>query len=257
MRKVWASIYAVVVYLIVIGAFLYAIGFVGNYLVVKSIDNGKESDKGLSVLINLVLLSLFAVQHSLMARPFFKRWWHKIVPPVIERSTYVLFTSLLLFLLFWQWQPLTGVIWSVNGQPGIIFLQIISLVGWLIALTSTYMINHFDLFGLRQVYLYLKGELNCELPFTTRYLYHFIRHPIMLGFIIAFWATPQMTAGHLLFAIATTGYILIGIRLEERDMMASHREVYSRYRQKVSMLLPIPGKFKPTSPPPAGKTTSR
>jgi protein-S-isoprenylcysteine O-methyltransferase Ste14 len=257
MSKVLASIYAAVTYLIFLGAFLYAIGFVGNYLVPKSIDSGKEGDFVTSVLINLILLGLFAVQHSLMARPFFKRWWRQVVPPVIERSTYVLFASLLLILLFWQWLPLTGAIWSVTGQPGSIILQVISLVGWLIVLTSTFMINHFDLFGLRQAYLYLKGEPYHQVPFTIRYLYHFIRHPIMLGFIIAFWATPQMTVGHLLFAIATTSYILIGIQLEERDLLTSHREEYRQYRQKVSMLVPLPGKSQPIAPSSVGKTTSR
>ncbi|MBN9389081.1 MAG: isoprenylcysteine carboxylmethyltransferase family protein [Chloroflexi bacterium] len=257
MSKILATIYAAVTYLLFLGAFLYSIGFVGNYLVQKSIDSGKEGDFVTSIIIDAFLLGLFAVQHSLMARPFFKRWWLRIVPPAIERSTYVLFASLLLILLFWQWQPLTGIIWSVTWQPGSLILQVISLIGWLIVLTSTFMINHFDLFGLRQAYLYLKGEPYHHLPFTIRYLYHFVRHPIMLGFIIAFWATPQMTVGHLLFALATTIYILVGIQLEERDMLVFHREEYSQYRQKVSMLVPLPGKSQSITPPSVGKTTTR
>lgn len=247
MSKIIAAFYGLIAYLIFFGSFLYAIGFVGNYLVPKSIDSGTEGEFVPSIIIDLVVLGLFTFQHSLMARPFFKRWWKRIVPEAIERSTYVLFASLLLDLLFWQWQPLKGVIWQVNEQPGRIALQLVSLAGWFTVLTSTFMINHFDLFGLRQVYLNLKNEPYRQLPFTTRFLYRFIRHPLMLGFMIAFWFTPGMTTGHLIFAAATTAYILIAIQLEERDMMAANPEEYGRYRRKVSMLIPLPGKGEPVS----------
>lgn len=242
MNKVLATLYGVIAYLTFLGAFLYAIGFVGNYLVPKAIDSGTEGDLLPSILINLGVLGIFAFQHSLMARPFFKTWWKRFVPAAIERSTFVLFASLLLILVFWQWQPLKVVVWQVDQPVGRVALQALSLLGWFMVLTSTFMINHFELFGLRQIYLNLKGEPYRPLAFTTRLLYHFIRHPLMLGFIIAFWATPDMTVGHLIFAAATTGYILIGIQLEERDLMVYHREEYGRYRRSVPMLLPLPGK---------------
>lgn len=245
MSRILPTLYGVIAYLTFLGAFLYAIGFVGNYLVPKSIDSGTEGDPGLSILINLGTLGLFAFQHSLMARPFFKKWWKRFVPEVIERSTYVLFASFLLILILWQWQPLKGVIWQVDLSAGRVALQALSLLGWFIVLASTFMINHFELVGLRQVYLNLKGQPYRPLPFTTRFLYHFIRHPLMLGFLIAFWATPDMTVGHLIFAAATTGYILVGIQLEERDLMVTHREEYSHYRRTTSMLVPLPGKSQP------------
>lgn len=256
MSKVTAAIYGVIAYLIFLVVFLYAIGFVGNYLVPKSIDSGTEGDFVSSIVVNVVLLGLFAFQHSLMARPFFKARWRRFVPQVIERSTFVLLASLILALLFWQWQPLKDGVWQIDWQPARLILQAISLLGWLIVLTSTFMINHFDLFGLRQIYLNLKGAPYRQLPFTTRYLYHFVRHPIMLGFIIAFWATPDMTVGHFIFSVATTGYILIGIQLEERDLLKYHRDEYGPYRDKVSMLLPLPGRAEPTIPP-TGKTAPR
>lgn len=257
MSKVLAALYGLIAYLIFFGSFLYAIGFVGNYLVPKSIDSGTEGDIVPSVIINVAVLGLFAFQHSLMARPFFKRWWKRIIPEAIERSTFVLLASLLLDLIFWQWQPLKGIIWQVNEQPGRIVLQIVSLVGWLTVLTATFMINHFDLFGLRQVYLNLKGEGYSQLPFTTRFLYRFIRHPLMLGFIIAFWATPDMTAGHLLFAAVTTAYILIAIQLEERDLMAARPEEYGRYRRQVGMLIPLPRKGAAAVKQPSRETANR
>jgi protein-S-isoprenylcysteine O-methyltransferase Ste14 len=211
MSKVAATIYGIMAYLVFVGVFLYALGFVGNYLVPKSIDSGTRGNVVTLIAINLGLMGLFAFQHSLMTRPFFKTWWEKFVPAVIERSTYVLLTSLILALLFWQWQPLKDGVWEVVGQPWRLVLQLISLVGWLIVLSSTFMINHFELFGLRQIYLNLKGAPYRPFPFTVRYLYRFVRHPLMLGFIVAFWATPDMTAGHFIFAVASTGYILIGI----------------------------------------------
>ena len=237
-----AMLYGIVTYLLFLGTFLYAIAFVGNLPVPKTIDSGQPGPLVPSLIINTLLLSLFAVQHSVMARPAFKRWWTRLVPSAVERTTFVLFASLALLLLYWQWQPMTDVIWSVTDPLAAIMLETISWIGWAVVLASTFMINHFELFGLRQV---LARLLRQEMPpakFKTPMLYKSVRHPIYLGFLIAFWATPVMTAGHLLFAIATTGYILIGIWLEERDLIALFGDQYRRYREQVSMLIPLPGR---------------
>ena len=240
--KALAFIYGLACYAVFFVTFVYAIGFVGNLVVPKAIDTGAAVPLQEALIVNVLLLSVFALQHSIMARPEFKRWWTKIVPKPIERSTYVLFASLALLLLYWQWRPMTNVVWSVDNAAGRLVLHGLFVLGWAIVFLSTFMINHFDLFGLRQVYRNLRNHEPKELGFRTPFFYKFLRHPIMLGFIIAFWSTPLMTVGHLLFAVATTVYILIAIQLEERDLVKHFGEPYKSYRQKTPMLIPRPPK---------------
>ena len=229
--------YAIVSYAVFIVASLYAIGFVGNYAVPKSIDTGHPVNPGEAIGINLLLLGLFAIQHSIMARPAFKRWWVTILPAACQRSTYVLLSSLILLLLFWQWRPIPAQVWRVDGIAAWLLIGVCWL-GWLIAFTSTYMIDHLDLFGLRQAFSALRGTAAPGQAFKTPLLYKVVRHPMMLGFLLAFWATPEMSVGHLLFAIMTTAYILIALQFEERDLMAEFGATYQQYCERVPMVLP-------------------
>jgi methanethiol S-methyltransferase len=234
-----AAVYGLTCYTVFLASFLYSIGFIGDLVVPKTIDSPPGLDLPEALGVNLVLLGLFAVQHSVMARPGFKVAWTRIVPRTVERSTYVLISSLLLGLICWKWQAIPTVVWDVSWPVYKVLLLALFALGWLILLFSTFMINHFDLFGLRQVYLRLRGLAYTPPNFTERALYKFVRHPIYLGFAIAFWATPHMSLGHLVFAITTTGYIFVGIFFEERDLMKCHGAEYGAYRARVPMLLPM------------------
>ena len=236
--KFIAFLYGVVAYFAFFGTVLYAIGFTMGLLVPKTIDSGAASSTEEALAVNLLLMSLFAVQHSVMARKPFKQWWTQYVPKAVERSTYVLFASLTLILLFWQWRPMPAIVWQIGNPTVGAAISTLSLIGWVIVFSSTFLINHFELFGLHQVANNLTGRAMPTPRFRTPLYYNFVRHPIYLGFIIAFWATPTMTVGHLLFAAVTTAYIFVGILLEERDLVDLFGDDYRRYRDRVSMLLP-------------------
>ncbi|MGD2069084.1 MAG: NnrU family protein [Gemmatimonadota bacterium] len=241
MRKALFFLYGLVAYVAFLGAFVYAVAFVGGLVAPKTVDGPGSAPLAQGLLVNTGLLLLFAVQHSGMARRGFKRWWTRIVPAPIERSTYVLFSSLVLILLFALWRPLPTVVWDVESGVGRAVLWALFGLGWATVFVATFMIGHADLFGLRQVWRELKQLPRPEDRFRVPGLYAVIRHPIMTGFLIAFWATPTMTVGHLLFAGATTGYILVAVQLEERDLVARFGDRYRRYRDRVPAFLPLPG----------------
>jgi methanethiol S-methyltransferase len=236
--RILIMLYALISYTVSLFAVLYAIGFVGNFIVPKTIDLGGEASPAEALAADAALLVLFAIQHSVMARPAFKRWWTRIIPASAERSTYVLLTSLILLLLFWQWRPVPATIWQTKGTAAAL-LDGLQWAGWIVAFASTFMIDHFDLFGLKQGADALRAVKPAAPSFKVRFLYRIVRHPLMLGFLIAFWATPVMTAGHLLFAVMMTVYILAAIPFEERDLTAVFGQTYEQYRKQVPMLLPL------------------
>jgi protein-S-isoprenylcysteine O-methyltransferase Ste14 len=243
-RRMTAFFYGVACYVAFLASFLYAVGFLGNFGVPKSIDSGTQVPFAMAFAIDLGLLGLFALQHSIMARQWFKDAWTIIVPKTVERSTYVLFSSVALILLFWKWQPMGGMVWSVENSSLRLALDVLFAIGWLIVLAATFLINHFDLFGLRQVWLNLLGRPYTQLRFGTPGMYRFVRHPLYLGWLLVFWSAPTMTAAHLVFTIATTAYILIAIQFEERDLVRFHQE-YAEYRSRVPMILPIGTRNQP------------
>jgi protein-S-isoprenylcysteine O-methyltransferase Ste14 len=242
LKRILFFAYGSLSYVIFLGTFLYAVCFIGNFGVPRTLDGAASGSLGVSFAIDAGLLALFAVQHSVMARKWFKDWWTRIVPKTIERSTYVLFSSLALILLFWQWRPLGGLIWSVEDSVGQFVLRGLFAFGWVLVLVSTFLINHFDLFGLRQVWLYLLGRSDITMRFVPPGPYRLVRHPLYVGWLFAFWMTPVMTLAHLLFSVATTAYILLAIRFEEKDLIREHGEDYEEYRRSVPMLVPFTGK---------------
>ncbi|HMN96714.1 MAG TPA: isoprenylcysteine carboxylmethyltransferase family protein [Phycisphaerales bacterium] len=240
LARVAIMAYAAASYLLFFGVLVYLIGFVGNWFVPRGIDDGRVGGTGLSILVNVALCLLFAIQHTIMARPGFKRWWTQFVPPAAERSTFVLVASLCLVALFWLWMPLPNVLWAVESPVAWWGLTALSAAGWTLALLSSFVISHVDLFGLRQAWLRFVGRPYVSLPFRVTGLYRVVRHPLMLGFLIAMWSAPEMTLGRLIFAAMFTLHIVVGTRLEERDLIGAFGETYERYRRRVPSLLPWP-----------------
>lgn len=238
MNRLAAFAYGTLCYLLFLATFLYAVAFLGNFGLERTIDGAATVSFGYALLVNTMLLGLFAVQHSVMARPAFKRWWTRFVPKPVERSTYVLFSSLALLVLFSAWQPMGGMIWEVQDPITRGMIYGLFAGGWLVILIATFLINHFDLFGMRQVWLYLRRQPYTPLKFATPSLYRYVRHPLYVGWLLTFWAAPTMTAAHLVFSIATTAYILIAIQFEERDLVEVHGAAYDEYRKQVPMLVP-------------------
>jgi protein-S-isoprenylcysteine O-methyltransferase Ste14 len=239
MKRYWIVGYGVAAYVLFLAAFLYLVGFLANAWVPRTVDHGLPAPVGEALLVNVLLLAAFGIQHSVMARPAFKSVWTRLVPATIERSTYVVLSSAVLVLLYWQWRTMPAVVWDVRQPAGRVALWALFWLGWAIALAATFMVSHFDLFGLRQVYLAWRGKPYTHIGFHARWLYRLVRHPLMLGFLIAFWAVPTMTAGHLLFSAGMTAYILIATQLEERDLVAALGNQYRDYRRRVSMLVPV------------------
>lgn len=238
MGRALALAYAFASYLVFFVTFLYAVGFVGGFLTPTSVDTGPAGPVGTAVLVDLILLGLFGLQHSIMARPAFKRWWTRIVPKPVERSTFVLLASVILLVTFTYWRPIAGVVWDVQSGIGRDLLWALFAAGWSIVFLGTWMIDHFDLFGLKQAWTYFRGGEYRPPHFQTRGFYGYVRHPLMLGFIVAFWATPTMTMGHLLFAAVSTAYILVALQLEERDLVTYHGQEYEAYRRTTPGLIP-------------------
>lgn len=246
MKRVTVFMYGLMCYLVCLGTFLYAIGFIGGFGVPTTLDGKPVLPPLQAIAIDFGLLAVFAVQHSVMARPWFKRWWTRLVPPAAERSTYVLFSSVLMILMFVAWQPIGGVVWQAESTFARAAALNLYAFGWALLFFSTVLINHFDLFGVRQVWLYLRGQEYTHPKFSTPVLYKFVRHPLYVGWLMVFWAAPTMTAAHLLFAIMTTAYILVAIRWEEKDLADLHGEQYRRYRESVPMLVPSLEPYKDT-----------
>ena len=255
MKKSFFLVYGILCYVIFFVTFLYTVGFISSWVVPKHIDSAPQSSLGFALLVNASLLGIFALQHSIMARPAFKKWWANFVPAIIERSTYVIVSSLCLVLLFWQWQPIGGIIWEIKNPTTQLLLKLLSMVGFGIVLVSTFLINHFDLFGLRQVWLYFTGKEYFQISFKMPFVYKYVRHPLYFGFVVAFWAAPTMTAAHLFFALIMTVYIIIAIQFEEKDLIQYFGATYLQYRKSAPMLIPFT-KFTNTKNPKGVKPMS-
>jgi protein-S-isoprenylcysteine O-methyltransferase Ste14 len=239
MKRILGFIYGVIAYAGFMAWMVYMIGFLGHFPVPKSVDSGPVGSIGMAILLNILIVFIFGVQHTIMARPAFKQWWVKIIPKALERSTFVFITDIIMWVLIWQWRPIEGVIWHVDNAVVANTLIGISVVGWLVVVLSSFMINHFELLGLEQVWHYLRDTEPKKMTFKLRGFYKHVRHPLMLGFLVFFWVTPNMTASHLCFAIMFTIYVLIGTRFEERDLMKDHPEEYGKYKDEVPGLIPF------------------